>query len=334
MIFTPWGIGLTLCSFAVLILLIRATLPAILLLIRGEEQDSEFQLKLEREEILSNTILRFALFYLIASPFLITGAAFELGKQIPGAMCAFGVFNANPFGFPLLLARLLGIYLAGAWILLYAADMKFPTTPLRGIRRIILVIVFLLFSVDTVAQTLFFANLSPQVITSCCAVVFDPVSDVTENPAGVFTHFPQPLFFSALSVVMIGIGIIALTKKSTVGAGIYGILSPLYFFFCFAAMISFISPHIYALPHHHCPFCILRGKEAVLGIPLTLLVFAGGLSGWAGGVVTWVARRCSLTEASPFGRRWYLLTSVISFTIFFIGSIGILILYRIFGELL
>lgn len=73
-----------------------------------------------------------------------------------------------------------------------------------------------------------------------------------------------------------------------------------------------------------------KKKEAVLGIPLTLLVFSGVLSGWADGVVTWAARRCSLTEASPFGKRWYLLTSIISYRIFFIGCIGLFILYRIY----
>jgi len=72
------------------------------------------------------------------------------------------------------------------------------------------------------------------------------------------------------------IGIIALVKKSTAGTGIDGILSPLYFFFCFAAMLSFISPNSSDHLHHRCPFSILRGEEAVLGIPLTLPFFSGG----------------------------------------------------------
>ena len=44
-------------------------------------------------------------------PFLLTAAAFDLAEQIPGAMCPIGTFNANVYGFPLLLVRLWGVFL-------------------------------------------------------------------------------------------------------------------------------------------------------------------------------------------------------------------------------
>ncbi len=334
MISTAWGIGLTLCSGAVLALLGRAAVPALFLLVRGEESDSEFQLELERGEVLSSAVLRFALLYQLASPFLITAAAFELGRQVPGAMCAFGVFNANSFGFPMLLARLAGIYPACAWIVLYSMDMRSPATPLRGIRRVLLVFLFLVFAADTVAQTLFLSNLSPKVITSCCAVVFDPAAGLAENPAGFLASWPQAPLFSALSAVVIVIGAVALSRRGAAASLVYGAMSPLYFFLCLAAMISFVSPHIYALPHHHCPFCVLRGKEALLGVPLTVAAFSGGLCGWSAGVAAWAAMRLGAAEVLAARRRGYLIASLVSFIIYFTGSMAILALYRLYGELL
>lgn len=334
MISTAWGIGLTLCSGAVLLLLGRAAVPALFLLVRGGESDSEFQLELERGEVLSSAVLRFALLYQLASPFLITAAAFELGRQVPGAMCAFGVFNANSFGFPLLLFRLAGIYPAAAWIVLYSVDMRHPATPLRGIRRILIVLLFLVFAADTVAQTLFLSNLDPCVVTSCCAIVFDPAGGLAQNPAGILARFPLPLLFSVLSAIGISAGIVALSRRSTTFSIIYGAISPLYFFLCLAAMISFVSPHIYALPHHHCPFCVLRDKEALLGIPLTVAMFAGGLFGWSGGVLAWAARRLGAADVLEARKRGYLIASLVSFVIYFTGSMAILALYRLYGELL
>ena len=337
MIFTPWGIGLTTGSLAVLMLLMRATIPALFLIFRGEEDDSEFQLRLEREEVLTSTICRFALCYLIISPFLLTAAAFELGRQIPGAMCALGTLNANKFGFPLIFVRLTGIYPACAWIVLYSLDMREAETPLRGIRRILTPIISVWFILDTTLQTLFLLNLSPQVITSCCAVVFDPTSGLLENPAGLLATYPGPFAFYFVSTVLLGLGIISLIRRDVycrLPGIIYGLTAPLYFFFGLAAMTSFISPYIYALPHHHCPFCILTGKEALIGIPMTLLIFIGGLYGWTAGTTQCASGFLDPSNYSLIRQRRYQLVSVISFALFVVGSAGIIILYRIYGELL
>jgi hypothetical protein len=218
--------------------------------------------------------------------------------------------------------------------------MRTKTTPYQKIRRILTVIIFIWFFGDTILQTLFFANLSPLVITSCCAVVFDPTTNFLENPAGFLSVHPKPILFYIVSVIFLGVGIVSRLTRGGALKLIYGWGAPAFFFFCIAAMTSFISPYIYALPNHHCPFCILTGKEATFGIPMMLSVFLGGLCGWASGVVKWACEyryestdmdECSDTLRS---QRRYQLISLFGFMIFVFGGAAIVILYKIFGELL
>ena len=145
--------------------------------------------------MLASTVFGLAGAYFIVSPFLLTAAAFDFGKQIPGAMCALGTFNANAFGYPLLVVRLWSLFFVISWMVLYAMDMHTATTPFRKSRRVLILFLLVWILSDTILQTLFFYNIDPMVITSCCAVVFDPTGTLTESPVGLLARHPSGMVF-------------------------------------------------------------------------------------------------------------------------------------------
>lgn len=284
MIFTPWALGLTICSIILLLLLFKIVLPSLIILFNYAKKDSSLLLSLEWQEMLSGAILRFAFLYFLFSPFLLTAAAFELGRQIPGAMCALGTFNANAYGFPLIIVRLIGVFIIASWLVLYSIDMNSPEQPFRNIRRRFIIFIFLFMLTDTVIQTLFFALLDSKIITSCCAIVFDRAGTFFDNPAGIFAEFPScNLFFLVASFYVLS-GFLSVILRNNTFWLFYGLFSPIFFFFSLFAVISCISPFIYAMPNHHCPFCILTGKEAFIGIPLLFSLYLSSIFSWNSGV--------------------------------------------------
>jgi hypothetical protein len=334
MILNPWAFGLTLCTFIMVLLLLRAVVPVSIIFFTGEKGSSEFALKIEKQEVLHSAILRLVFAYYICSPFLLTAAAFDLGKQIPGAMCALGTFNANPYGFPLVMIRLAGIFPVLSWGVLYAMDMQTPTTPFRHVRRPLLLLIFVWVLSDSIIQTLFFTSLDPHIITSCCAVVFDPTGSFSDNPAGLLARFPSAvLFFSAASVYL-SFGLLAAISGKKILRLVYGLGAPVFFFFGLAALTSCISPYIYALPHHHCPFCILTGREGVIGIPIVISLYIGAVSGWCTGTSTLAGDFSGMPSSRKLFHRRACRVSIAGNMIFVGGSALVILLYRHFGELL
>jgi len=55
-------------------------------------------------------------------------------------------------------------------------------------------------------------------------------------------------------------------------------------FLALAAVVSFVSPYIYELPTHHCPFDILQRRYSFIGYPLYISLFCGTFFGLLPGV--------------------------------------------------
>ena len=334
MITSPWAIGLTFCSIMVVFLLLRVVIPSIILLIRGEEGDSEFQLSVEKKEMLHCAVLWLVWIYVLSSPFLLTAAAFDMGKQIPGAMCPIGTFNANSYGFPFLLARLWGVFFVLVWLVLYSLDIRTTTTPFRKIRRYLIIFIFFWMLSDTLLQTMFFTSIDPGTVTSCCAVVFDPTGSILENPAGILAQWPSKSLFVILSGIYLCIGLSAARSRHSMPRLVFGLLAPIFFFFSVTAVISIISPIVYALPHHHCPFCILTGKEGWVGIPLMFSIYIGSIFGWYAGLWQIAIRSGKISGVRNRKVGVFFIVSFAGFLFFFAESMAVMVLYNIFGEFL
>lgn len=329
MIFTPWALGLTLCSIIVLLLLFKVAVSALIILIKGEKNGySRFTLSIEKQEMLYSAVLRLAFLYFVLSPFLLIAAAFDLGKQIPGAMCALGTFNANKYGFSLILIRLTTIFVIVSWLVLYSLDMNNPITPFRNIRRYLIIFTFFWILTDTIIQTLFFNSLNVKIITSCCAVVFDPTGTFEDNFAGIFAKFPSCNLYFKVSVIYLLAGFFSMSFKNKVFRILYYLFAPLFFLFSLFAITSCVSPYIYALPYHHCPFCILTGKEALIGIPLMVFLYLAAIFGWSAGIADLA---CNYEKISCNEIKWIGFTRIGAFVLNLIFvSISGLAVYPLF----
>ncbi|MBI5656078.1 MAG: hypothetical protein HZC44_04335 [Geobacter sp.] len=176
---------------------------------------SEKQLRLERTTYLISTILGYSLFFQILSLFLYIFTADYLHGQFVGAMCAAGSLNANGFGYPVLILKIVTCLFAGAWLIINHADGK-------------------------------------------------------------------------------GYDIFFLSKGK--GGYLFAGVSTLTFVIAIASLISFISLYIYALPTHHCPFCILQKEYGYVGYPLYATLLGAGICGLGVGALMPARKRQSLAR--------------------------------------
>ena len=308
MIFTPWALGMTSMAGIMIWMVFRAAWPAMVLWCCYHDASSATRLHLyiEKQEILSNALLCLVLVYALLSPVLLAVMGFDFVHQIPGAMCPTGVFNANPYGFRLLLTRLTGLFPLLLWTVLYHADQKTAHLPFRFVRRVLVMGILVWIIADTLFQTLFFINLDTRSVTSCCAVLFDASRAAPPLSMGLFSRFPtmELFFLSGGGYTLLGVFSVMVKKRAL--AVIYGFMAPVFFFIALAGMVSCISPYIYALPHHHCPFCILTGKEALVGIPLTVAGYVGPLIAWTAGLAHLVSGNATATRT-----QWHWLANAV-----------------------
>jgi hypothetical protein len=80
------------------------------------------------------------------------------------------------------------------------------------------------------------------------------------------------------------------------------------------ALISYISPYLYEMPTHHCPFCILHQEYGFIGYPLYLAFLAGGVAGLGVGAVSPFGGIESLKGTLPRIRKELALVSLLSWS--------------------
>ena len=191
--------------------------------------------------------------------------------------------------------------------------MRTPATPFRRVRRPLLFLIFCWLLSDTILQTIFFTSLDPQVITSCCAVVFDPTGSFSDNPAGLFARFPTADLFFSIAALYLCTGFLPWPLGKRIFRLLYGLGAPVFFFFGLAALTSCISPYIYALPHHHCPFCILQKEYHFAGYFLYGFLLAGAVTGAGTVLIGMFRKKDSLKKAIPRVQRRLCWISMLSY---------------------
>jgi hypothetical protein len=83
-----------------------------------------------------------------------------------------------------------------------------------------------------------------------------------------------------------------------------------------AALLSFISPYIYELPSHHCPFCILQPEYGYIGYPLYMSLLVGSLAGLGVGILMPFREIASLKGSLPVIQKNLALISLICFALY------------------
>jgi len=283
MIMHPPVLALYVGSLLVSMLLVYASLQGVTILRKWDlKSGSELQVRLERKTYLISTLMSYAFVFELFSLFLFIYSLDNLSSLFVGAMCAVGTFSAGSYGYVVLLLKVLNFVLGGIWLIANYVDNQSSDYPLIRKKYGFLLLITPLVLAEAVIQGEFFFSLQPDIIASCCGTLFGG-----EGVASDFASLPRIpvgiVFYGWFGLVLLAGLYCCLSGK---GSTLFSLASLIAFVVSIVAMVSFISPYIYELPTHHCPFCVLKGEYGYVGYFLyaALLggtVFAGG-AGWIG----------------------------------------------------
>lgn len=276
MLVTSWSIGLSVTSLLALFLILRSAYTGIRVVrFWDPSADTPLQIRLESEIWLSSTLMEFGLFLQIFSLLLLVIAADSFASLLPGAMCATGSFLANDYGMKSLILKLVSVFLYGFWILIHRLDTKSPRYPLVRLKNVYLLLLCPLLITDITLQTLYLQGLHPDIITSCCGVVFSkPDVSILGLSQGMASFSSVVVFFCGCLLLFV-----PAWKRFPYSYLLLGIGSALLFPAGLWLVTTFVSPYVYAMPHHRCPFCLLHAEYNFVGYPLFLALYLASFSG-------------------------------------------------------
>lgn len=320
MLFTPAIIALFTGSLMTTGLLVAAALYGVQILRHWDlKSGSELQLKLERQTYLISTFVAYAFAFELISMFLFIYTADNLRGFFVGAMCAAGSLNANQWGYPVIILRIVNFLLAGVWLIVNYTDNQGYDYPLIRMKYILLLIIAPLILGESVVQAKYFFGLEPEVITSCCGALFSAkAGNVAADIIG-FPRWPMATAFFATMPLLLAWGIFS--YRTGRGGYVFAFAAFMAFVISVAAFISFISPYFYELPTHHCPFCVLQQEYGCIGYPLFLALLGGAQAGLGAGVLTPYLGTGSLKETLPAILKKLVVISLICYAFFTIITI-------------
>lgn len=293
MLVTSWSIALLFCMAISLFLLLIAAASAVKIINYWDiTSDTELQISLEGRTWLVGALVENSLIIQIISLVLLVAAAGEFSGMIAGAMCATGTFLANEFGPPSLYIKIGGIFLYGLWIVLHRLDMCSEHYPLLRLKYYYLLFLLPIVLADSSLLLLFLINLSPDIITSCCGVIFSENMLKTSFLPTMGSSGGAVTLFYLLSLVILFQGLVLHRIGHRDGSPavkyhlLYAILHVLFFLVALVCITLFFSSYIYAIPTHRCPFDILLQEYYFIGVPLYLTLFSSAFLGISGGVAS------------------------------------------------
>ncbi len=168
--------------------------------------------------------------------------------------------------------------------------------------RLLLLIVPLVLT-ELVVQTLFFLEMNPDIITSCCGALFTPEGQgVAAELSGVAPDTALTLLIvSALATLASGAWYL-LRRRDAPAFAAAGLAA---FPIALLAIVSCVALYIYEHPHHHCPFCILKSGHNFMGYYLYIPLFIGAALALGVGAIAPFRRVPSLSGIIPAESRRY-----------------------------
>ncbi len=294
MILQSWSIALITCSLVTIVFGVVGAATALQVVRRWDiGSDSERQIRLEEQVWLAATLVQFGLVVQMISALIFIYAADYFATVLKGAMCAAGSLTANVYGLPALSFKLLTIFLAGLWIVLHRLDISSENFPLTRLKSFWLLLLLPFLAADGLFVLLYLVNLEPEIITSCCGIIF------AGGLSGGYSLFDMSS--STALLVMLGTGMLLIGLSSFVllrGARrsrsiglLWGFVAAgswiCFYLLSLVAITVLVSPYVYALPHHRCPFDLLQYPYLVIGLPLYLFLHGAVFAG-LGGAAAWI----------------------------------------------
>lgn len=320
MLLAPSVLALITVSMTMLLLFMLAALFALSVLRHWEiTSGSELQLRLERRTYLISTLVAYCFLAELVSLLLFVYNAEQMSSQFVGAMCATGVLNLNGYGWPVLFLKIL-LFLAGAvWLTVNRVDNQAIDYPLVRVKYGLLLLILPLAAAEPALLLGFFLNMDPDVITSCCGSLFTPAGEgVAAELSGVAPK--TALLLLGVSAMLVFTTGLLYLKRGRGGvqfasAGVAAYLAGL------MAIVSCIALYIYEHPHHHCPFCILKGGHGFIGYLLYIPLFVATALALGVGAIEPFRARPSLAAIIPAVSRRHVAGVLISLLFFYLIAI-------------
>ncbi len=307
MLADPWAIALLVSAGLTIFLLAGASRTAFRVLRRwAPEEDSSHQIALENETWLAALLVRYGLLLQIFSLVLLLAAATSFAKVLAGAMCAAGAFAANPFGLPALSVKIVAVFLYGFWLVLHGLDLCSELSPLVRIKFAFLLVLGPLVLLDTGLVALYLVNLEPDIVTSCCGVLFSPRALgglALLGPLSDISFLPPFVGLATLLLLAARTRQRRPQRSFTFADGLLALGSPLFLALALAVVTIDISPYIYALPSHRCPFDLFDVATQYIGFPLYFCLFVAVFAGASAGAVAPFSRLAGLAAPVAAYRR-------------------------------
>jgi len=295
MILHPGILGLLITAVLVLgLVLYGAYLGAIVLVRWDLDSSSEEQLALERKTYLLSTLMGHAMALEILSALIFLYTLEDIHAIFVGAMCATGTLNANPVGWWVLGAKILGLLFCAVWIVLNRIDQRAEDYPLTRLKYGLLLLLAPLLALETWLLFRFFLGLDPSVITSCCGTLFSGSGAGVGAEIAGLPAFPLMIAFFGGTAVYLAAGTLNLRQARPRLRYLLAGLSLSMLGISLASIIAFISSYHYELPTHHCPFCILQADYRYIGYPMYLTLFAATFYGLMVGIAEPLRRVASV----------------------------------------
>jgi hypothetical protein len=276
----PWVLLRLVAGLVAVLLFGRAAMTARKVLRHFDlRRATEGQLALERQLELAATFVRVGAVVQVLALLLSVLGADRMSRAVRGAMCAYGVFGANPWGFRSLAMTGLVALAAAVLARIYTFDARVRSLDLaRSLASLTLAIAPMAI-LDLALAGEFLFRLDLTAVASCCSVQLDPIAAAGE----VFTNGPRVLATvaaGALGAAAIGSAVMASRTPTTARVVAAGIISVVALPAALAASVLEVAPHAFEVPAHVCPFCLLHTDVLAIGYPLYGALFFA---------VTWAA---------------------------------------------
>ena len=296
----PWLLARLVTSGTGAILAIAVLVMAVQLLRAPVlARSSEGQLLLDRRAELLSTLTKVASIAAIASLVVAVIGADRMHGTLRGAMCAYGVLDATPYGFRSLAVAIAAALGGSAWLALHHAEILLARPTLTHVKLLAATALTPVFLGDLVLSTLHATSLDFREVASCCSSGLSEGRAVLGASGGPRLAIVAAFFTTGLAAAVVA-AFNARAPSARLG-GASAILGGLALLSAPLAIVTWVAPHAYGTPNHLCPFCLLHGDEALgIGWLLYTALFLAITRSLALGIVSYVRRAAELVpEAKP-----------------------------------
>ena len=190
----------------------------------------------------------------------------SLSAIVPGAMCAAGVLDANPYGNPLLLLRILTLFLVGVWLIINHEDLQETTYPYTKKKFGLFIVIALMIVFSYALEIAYFLHISLEKPVACCSVLYG-FSGTNTLPFGLSKTLILGIFY-----LLFLLNILFIFQRQAYALALSSVA---FLYVGYLALIHFFGTYIYQLPTHICPFCMLQSDYYYVGYLLWGLLFIG-----------------------------------------------------------